>query len=262
MSKNLKWSPDDLRKKGLVSNKAGDFVKVSSLVDKGKIDKLPLDNLLVSDKIKNELFNDLIIYGEAIAKTETDLFGNIITTHIEPPMPPLDPLSSDFILWVRTLTGKARDKAVMALKQAAEKMLAEADPECFFIRSNVASSKNSKEIGRFKKRNAKGELEEFATLIDSKVTTAYRKATAGQWLQNKIAFKNAVEGLKYPLNIEFTFIRDSLRKIDYHNTVQVLADLMTEYGWIPDDETAYLRPVFGNVYYHKQLCGVLIKIIK
>jgi Holliday junction resolvase RusA-like endonuclease len=44
MSKNLIWSADDLRKKGLVQNQSGDYVPVKSLVNTGKIEKLP--NLL------------------------------------------------------------------------------------------------------------------------------------------------------------------------------------------------------------------------
>lgn len=41
MSKNTRWSAEDLKKKGLVQNEAGDYVPVSSLAAKGKVDKLP-----------------------------------------------------------------------------------------------------------------------------------------------------------------------------------------------------------------------------
>jgi hypothetical protein len=39
MSKNLKWSINNLKQKGLVQNSAGDYVKVESLVAKGKVVK-------------------------------------------------------------------------------------------------------------------------------------------------------------------------------------------------------------------------------
>lgn len=295
MANNLKWSIEDLKKKNLVSNSEGDYVPVSSLVNTGKVDKsLSIEKTLQTlNHVRNiksltdlnrkypmtideccttesqdtaktmEVMKDYVAFGTAITRTETDLFGHITTTVISPPVAALDPLSGEYILWVRTLTGKAKDNAKMALKQAAEQMMAAADTECFYISGNVASSKNSKEIGRFKKRNEKGELEEFSTLVDSKVTRAYREATYGQWLQNKVAFKNAVQGLKLPISIEFTFIRDSLRRVDHHNTIQIIADMMVEYGWLPDDDTVYLHPVFNKTcFYHKQLAGVLIKIIK
>jgi len=44
MSKNLIWSAEDLKKKGLVQNQSGDYVPVKSLVNTGKVEKLP--NLL------------------------------------------------------------------------------------------------------------------------------------------------------------------------------------------------------------------------
>lgn len=40
MSKNTRWSPDDLKKKGLVQNEKGDYVKVETLVAKWKIEKI------------------------------------------------------------------------------------------------------------------------------------------------------------------------------------------------------------------------------
>ena len=52
MSKNINWDIKDLQKKGLVSNAKGDFVPVKSLVDKGKVDKLPTMLDLVGN-IKN-----------------------------------------------------------------------------------------------------------------------------------------------------------------------------------------------------------------
>lgn len=41
MSKNTRWSADDLSKKGLVQNESGDYVPIKSLVNTGKVEKLP-----------------------------------------------------------------------------------------------------------------------------------------------------------------------------------------------------------------------------
>lgn len=168
------------------------------------------------------------------------------------------------IIKIRTLTGKARDKAIAALYASTVEMMNNASPDCFFIPTNTASSKNSKEIGFYLKKNPlTGKNERINILTDSKVTKAYKKATAGYWLQNKVAFLNQTRNLPIPLSIEFTFIRDTLRRFDFGNAQQVVADLMAEYGWIPDDESAYFHPVFNKTtFYHNKLAGVLIRIIK
>jgi len=274
MGKNIKWSIEDMKKKNLVSDAKGDFVKVSSLVQKGRVPKIDpnyafLKPVHVPDlpNIKypmtpDESFKDLATFGTAITHTETDLFGNITTTVISPPDTALDPLSGEYILWVRTLTGKARDNAVRLLNDLTVSMMQEADKDCFYIPNDVRSSKNSKEIGKFKKRNSAGVLEDFTTLVESKAAKEYRKVTANYWLQNKVEFLNQSRGLKLPLRIEFTFIRETLRRYDFVNAAQILLDLMVEFGYMPDDETCYVVPVFNPVYYSKQLAGVLIRIIK
>lgn len=166
------------------------------------------------------------------------------------------------ILTIRTLTGNRRETAIKALYASTIAMLDKASPDCFFVPHDVRSSKNSKEIGRFKKRNKAGQLEDFTTLEESKAAKLYRKETSGYWLKNKVAFLNQTRGMKLPLKIEFTFIRETLRKFDYPNAVQILLDMMVEFGYMPDDETCYVLPVFNTVFYHNKMCGVLIKVIK
>lgn len=150
-----------------------------------------------------------------------------------------------------------------ALYEQTARMMNRASADCFYIPQDVRSSKNSKEIGRFKKRNKiTGDLENFTTLVNSKAAQKYKKDTAGYWLQNKVEFLNQSRLLPLPLRIEFTFIRETLRKFDYVNGAQILLDLMVEYGYMPDDETAYVVPAFNIVYYHRKLAGVLIRILK
>lgn len=185
------------------------------------------------------------------------------------------------ILAIRAMNPcKARTEAIVQLQKQADNWVKENAHLGIYIKGNVPSSKNSKEIGMYKKYipdtdnpfNTKGILKEFHTLQDSAVTKEYRLISRPQWIDNRRKFKSMSEGLKMPLNVEFTFIRDSLRRFDYHNAVQVLCDLMAEnkdkdgnmqgYGYITDDETCYLKPVFGDVYYSKTLAGVVIKVLK
>lgn len=173
-------------------------------------------------------------------------------------------LIGDEILRIKALTGKAEKQAKEALRAATVDMIKRAPAECFYVQGNVASSKNSKDIGFYLKKNPEtGQLDKIYTLIDSKVTQRYRKMTAGYWLENKVAFLNQVRGLPLPVSIEFTFIRDSMRTFDFINACQVLADIMKDNGYFPDDDTVHFHPIFNKqVYYHQGLAGVLFRIIK
>ncbi|MDB5288570.1 MAG: crossover junction endodeoxyribonuclease RusA [Mucilaginibacter sp.] len=156
---------------------------------------------------------------------------------------------------------KARSEAIDQLQKQAENWINENAHLGIYIKGNVPSSKNSKEIGKFKKRDDNGMLKEFTTLRDSAITTAFKRISRPQWVNGRRLFIGACSGLKLPISVEFTFIRDSLRRFDYHNAVQVCADIMVECGYITDDETCYLKPVFGDVYYSKNLAGVIIKVL-
>lgn len=168
------------------------------------------------------------------------------------------------IIKIRTLTGKARKQADQALRSAAAEFLKNAPAECFYVPGNTASSKNSKDIGFYLKRSEKtGKMERIHVLVDSAITKKYKRATKGYWLENKADFLNQTRNLPIPLHLEFTFIRDSLRAFDFINASQVICDLMTEHGYYPDDDTVHLVPVFNpTVFYHPDLAGVLIRVIK
>jgi hypothetical protein len=193
---------------------------------------------------------------------QENLFGEAIP--VEPSYERLPVLLGQDIVDIRALTGKRQDQAKAALHAAAVEMLDKASPDCFYIPTNVASSKNSKEIGFYLNKNpATGKNDKINILVDSAVTQKYRKATAGYWLQNKVAFLNQVRDLPIPISIEFTFIRDSMRRSDFLNMAQVLCDLMVSNGYIPDDDTCNIHPVFSKiVYYHPSLAGVLFRVIK
>lgn len=136
-----------------------------------------------------------------------------------------------------------------------------------FIRGNVSSSKNSKTMGFYfkyevDKKTGKKVKVKVPTLVDSPATKKYRKETAADYRKYKDRFLQMTEGKEFPLMVRVTFIRDSLRAFDLINAMQIVQDLMKDYGWIPDDNSEFLVPVFNpTVFYSKQMAGILIEII-
>lgn len=117
-----------------------------------------------------------------------------------------------------------------------------------YIGGNVASSKNSKRwTGK--------------CLIGSKTTMAYKKNTAKEYALLANTFRTMLKGKTPPYRVEFTFIRDSKRLCDVHNLVQIVADMMVEYGWIEDDNYTIFIPVFTNVIVDKKKAGVIIRVL-
>lgn len=130
-----------------------------------------------------------------------------------------------------------------------------------FIRGNVASSKNSKTMG-FYYEGKGANKKRVPTLVDSPATKNYRKETAAEYRKYKDRFFQMTEGKEFPLMVRLTFIRDSLRAFDLINACQIFQDLIVEYGWIEDDNSEFLVPVFNpTVYYSKDMAGILIEII-
>ena len=121
--------------------------------------------------------------------------------------------------------------------------------DSIFIFGNVPSSKNSKVwTGRF--------------LVNSKTVTAYKKIAVPQFQANCSAFREIVRNKVLPLDIEFSFVRDSKRLFDFVNMAQIVLDLMQEYGWIEDDNYLNVVPHFNpEVRIDKENCGVSIKIL-
>lgn len=162
------------------------------------------------------------------------------------------------ILAIRKLSGKSLDEAKRQLDKQAENWLTENLPLGYFIHGNVPSSKNSKTMVTVNRGG-----KEFTVPVQSAACRNYIKETKGSWIYNKVPFLNQVRPLSWPVSIEFTFIRETVARFDYINAAQILCDLMTHYGYIPDDEAAYIVPVFNRtVFYSRTKPGVLLKIIK
>ena len=145
-----------------------------------------------------------------------------------------------------------------------------------FIPNNIPSLKNSKiatTIGKapnkrvillpsktvknylkamgIKKYSAKGYVEEYATREN-----LFREAIG-----------NYFDDCQKPVIVKFFFVRGSKHKFDFHNTVQILADLLVAHGYIEDDNMDYFIPmpmrVEGKWYgYDKDRPGVYLKIVE
>lgn len=117
-----------------------------------------------------------------------------------------------------------------------------------FIKSNVPSSKNSMQRAR------------WGGLFYNKRTTKYIKESESQWIAHSAIFRANFDSLPKPVKISFKFIRNSKHKFDYINPCQMTQDLMTKYGFIPDDNSDEMIPVFEPYEYDKENPGVYISI--
>lgn len=122
-----------------------------------------------------------------------------------------------------------------------------------FIPGNTPSSKNSKQFVTLKTGKT--------LLINSKTAQSYIKNSKADWILNKRNFLKMLEGKEKPYRIELFFIRDSRRKFDYINAAQIIFDLMQEYGYIEDDDSANVIPVFKGYKVDKNRAGVEIEVV-
>lgn len=114
-----------------------------------------------------------------------------------------------------------------------------------FISGNVPSSKNSKQwTGKH--------------LIMSKTCREYIKTHETEYIVYKDKFLKSIQGKEKPYKIGFYFIRDSRRKFDYINAVQLPLDLMQKYGWLEDDDCHNVIPVFLGHEVDKARTGMYI----
>jgi hypothetical protein len=103
-------------------------------------------------------------------------------------------------------------------------------------------------------------------LIDSPSVTKYKNTYLNEWdnSENIEWFKSLSK--EKPLLVGFHFIRDSRRRYDFINALQLPLDLMHQYGWIDDDNVEEILPVPLKMNGHfttldKEHAGVLFKIL-
>ena len=122
-----------------------------------------------------------------------------------------------------------------------------------FIAGNTPSSKNSKQFVTLK--NGK------TLLINSKTVQKYLKESRADWLINKNEFLKMLKGKEKPYKVELFFIRDSKRRFDYINAAQIIFDLMQHYGYIEDDDSTNIIPIFKGFEVDKTRAGVEIEVL-
>lgn len=122
-----------------------------------------------------------------------------------------------------------------------------------FIPGNTPSSKNSKQFVTLKTGKT--------LLIKSKTAQSYIKNSKVDWILNKRTFLKMLEGKEKPYRVELFFIRDSRRKFDYINAAQIIFDLMQEYGYIEDDDSRNIVPIFKGFEVDKNRAGVEIEVV-
>ena len=122
-----------------------------------------------------------------------------------------------------------------------------------FIAGNTPSSKNSKQFVTLKSGKT--------LLINSKTVQKYLKESKADWLVSKNEFLKMLEGKEKPYKIELFFIRDSRRRFDYINAAQIVFDLMQHYGYIEDDDSTNVIPIFKGYKVDKIGAGVKIDVL-
>ena len=143
-----------------------------------------------------------------------------------------------------------------------------------FIKNNVPSLKNSKIATTIGKAPNKRVI-----LLPSKTVKKYLKAMGikkysakgyvEEYATRENLFRKAVGNYFYncpkPVVVKFFFVRGSKHKFDFHNTVQILADLLVAHGFIEDDNMDCFIPIPMRVEdkwygYDKDRPGVWLKI--
>lgn len=145
---------------------------------------------------------------------------------------------------------------------------------CFtvFIPGHVPSSKNNKmatvrTIQKAEKFGGKDVLvsKVVGGITHNERTKLYKKATESLYKEWAEPFKKALEGKMKPYRIQFLFVRKRQGRWDFHNVIQIPADLMVEHGWLEDDDIDTFLPVppLTEPYYlvDKEAAGVFITIL-
>lgn len=114
---------------------------------------------------------------------------------------------------------------------------------------NVPSKKNSKIITKSKR------------VISSKLVQYYERWATPLLKQQLPTWQQMIQNKPLPLKVSFYFYRDSKRKWDFVNIIQIIADLMQKEGYLIDDDTKNFIPLYkGEEIVSKKESGVIITI--
>ncbi len=131
--------------------------------------------------------------------------------------------------------------------------MSEADLSYIFIPGNVPSSKNSR-------------IWTGTRSIKSGLCQKYISQNGWTFALNRNKFIAMLAHKNRPYLIGFHFVRDSNRRFDFCNAVQIIQDLMVKYGWIEDDNCSVMFPLplqINGLFYtvDKNNPGVYISVI-
>lgn len=139
-----------------------------------------------------------------------------------------------------------------------------------WIDGNVPSSKNSKvktSRGIFASKTVTKYLRALGIQhysVGKKIVSGYvRRPNLFEELRPQ--FEEALKDKNPPFVVGFHFVRNSKRKFDFHNIVQIIADLIVAHDFIEDDNMDHFIPVpfkkKGEYYsVDKEKPGVYVKI--
>lgn len=143
--------------------------------------------------------------------------------------------------------------------------------DLIFIPFNVPSSKNSR-INTSRGSFASATVKAYLTKLGIQSYSSSKKIVKGYVNRPNLieqlreSFNNKINNKELPLEIGFHFVRDTKRKFDFHNIVQIILDLLTAHSIIIDDNMDCVVPFalkIDNKFYSidKENPGVWIKII-
>lgn len=121
----------------------------------------------------------------------------------------------------------------------------------YFIGRNVCSSKNSRMITKNKR------------VIASRLCKEYRQVMGKVFQENLKEWEKQKPKDNKQIYVGFYFYRDSRRKWDFVNIVQIIADMMQDYLYLTDDDTKHFIPIYmGEELAKKEKSGFKMKILK
>lgn len=120
--------------------------------------------------------------------------------------------------------------------------------DAVFIPHNVPSSKNSKvktKKGVFNSKTVSKYLQKIgvkAYHMRSREVEVY-KTRENIFESFREPITKMLEGKEKPYKFAFHFVRKTRTKFDFHNLVQILADLMVAHRFIDDDDMTQFLPI-------------------
>jgi len=120
-----------------------------------------------------------------------------------------------------------------------------------FIPGEVPSSKNSRIAIQTETTNK---------TIPSKATRSYKKESANTYKDLRGDFHKMVEGLHPPFTVYYKLVRKRKAEFDFHNAIQIIADMMVLHGWLQNDDSKTVRFIPLLEIYDSENPGVYITI--